>query len=393
MDPISLYLHIPFCRHKCSYCDFNTYAGMDERIEPYVRALCAEVAQFAAAAGQKSKVHTVFLGGGTPSLLSSDQLERILASVHNHFELLEGAEITMEANPGTVSQRYLDALRGLGVNRLSYGMQSSNLGELELLEREHNHLDVIQAVGWSRKAGFRNLNLDLIFGLPMQSLSAWQQTLSWALELAPEHFSLYALTLEHGTPLKTWVDRGLLALPEPDLAAEMYEWAAERLERAGYQQYEISNWARAAGLADLRCRHNLQYWRNDDYVGLGAGAHGHIGGYRTANVRGPAAYIERCADGRPRPFPRTPATAEVLPVDSATRMNETMLMGLRLTEEGVSESRFSGEFSAAIMDIFEAEITPLLQNGLLAWSGEEPKTLRLTARGRLLGNQVFRAFV
>jgi oxygen-independent coproporphyrinogen-3 oxidase len=219
MPVYSLYLHIPFCQHRCCYCDFNTYAGQDDLIPAYVEGLCREIEQAAMAAGERLPVHTVFFGGGTPSLLPPHALERILRALSDHFDVRAGSEITLEANPGTLSQDYLRALHGLGIDRLSLGMQSAHPAELELLERGHDYGDVIRAVQWARGAGFENLSLDLIFGLPYQAMQTWQRSLELAVNLAPEHLSLYALTLEHGTPMQRWTSKGLLSEPDADLAA------------------------------------------------------------------------------------------------------------------------------------------------------------------------------
>ena len=229
-------------------------------------------------------------------------------------------------------------------------MQSANPEELRLLEREHGYPEVIQAVSAARRAGFDNLNLDLIFGLPYQELDSWRRSLELALGLQPEHVSLYALTLEHGTPLGRWAERGLLREPDPDVAADMYEWAMQRLEDAGYAQYEISNWAQTRQGELLACRHNLQYWRNLPYLGLGAGAHGYAGGLRSVVVLSPAAYIQRCLSAElhsadlPWVFPTTPATQSFQQVDREAEIGETMMTGLRLVEEGVSDVSFSPAF-------------------------------------------------
>ena len=244
---LSLYLHIPFCQVRCAYCDFNTYAGLDDLIAPYARALVKEVQMVGEAsrgAEERGAVHTIFFGGGTPSLLPTELHAEIFAALREAFELTPDCEITLEANPGTVSRAYLQGLRELGVNRLSFGVQSSHPHELRLLDRLHLFGDAAQAVTWARAAGFENVNLDLIFGIPHQTLEMWQATLNRTLALGPDHLSCYALSLEHGTPMRAWVYRGLLPMPDPDLAAEMYEWASEALEKNGYVQYEISNWAR-----------------------------------------------------------------------------------------------------------------------------------------------------
>lgn len=390
----SLYLHIPFCHHRCGYCDFNTYAGLENLIPAYAEAICREAELLAWSTKSRLPVHTLFFGGGTPSLLPAAGLERILQTLKDCFDLKPGLEITLEANPGTVSRNYLYELRHLGINRLSLGMQSAHPGELSLLERGHDYDDVVNAVAWARQAGFENLNLDLIFGLPYQAIETWQQNLTLALNLSPEHLSLYALTLEQGTPMENWVSRGLLSEPDPDLAADMYEWASNRLAQAGYQQYEISNWTclDSSGRS-LACQHNLQYWRNLPYLGLGAGAHGYAEGVRTANVLSPASYIKRCKNGQAGEFPRTPATAHVLPIGPDTEMRETMMMGLRLTREGVSRSAFERRFERSMQEVFGQEIDQLREMRLLEWGEDGGDIVRLTDRGRLLGNQVFMRFV
>jgi oxygen-independent coproporphyrinogen-3 oxidase len=343
-------------------------------------------------------VHTVFFGGGTPSLLPPSAVAQILETIARCFHLLPDAEITLEANPGTVTLESLRALRAAGVNRLSLGMQSAQAEELHLLEREHSFLDVIHAVEWARRAGFTLLNLDLIYGLPSQSLERWQSNLEWALRLQPEHLSLYALSIEHGTPFSRWVGRGLMPAPDDDLAAAMLEWSAERLEQAGYAQYEISNWARdlppSPPLESPRyaCRHNLQYWLMQPYLGFGAGAHGYAGGYRYANVLRIRTYIERLRAAPQRPFPLSPAAVHIHRQTLEDEMGEFMMLGLRLTRQGVSLETFHQRFGREAREIYGKSISRLCQDGLLEIL-EEGKRLRLTRRGRLLGNRVFREFL
>jgi oxygen-independent coproporphyrinogen III oxidase len=390
----SLYLHIPFCQQRCSYCDFNTYEGLDGMMPVYVDALCREIKMSAAGVEENLPIHTIYLGGGTPSLLRTVLLERILEATATCYEWLSGLELTLEANPGTVSLEYLQSIKRLGVNRLSFGMQSANPGELKLLGRKHRFGDVIDAVIWARKSGIDNINLDLIFGLPYQTIESWQNSLDLAINLQPTHFSLYALTLEGRTPMNLWVEKGRLTQPDPDLAAEMYEWASERLSNAGYVQYEISNWAFQKGPDEnFMCAHNLQYWHNLPYLGIGAGAHGYANGFRTVNVRTPAEYIQRSMDGQAHIFPRTPTTARLDPIDIETEMAETMIMGLRLVREGITRARFYQRFNLKLEEIFTDEINSLISQGLLEWADGNGEVLRLTPNGRLLGNQAFMKFV
>ncbi|HET9590521.1 MAG TPA: radical SAM family heme chaperone HemW [Anaerolineales bacterium] len=440
----SLYIHIPFCTHRCAYCDFNTYAGQEAAIPAYVEALCREIQftgrQAAQLPDSPINVHTIFFGGGTPSLLSPEQFGAILKTIRASFVLTEDAEITIEANPGTVSYENLLQLRRLGVNRISFGVQSANMEELRMLERTHTFFDVIEAVASARRAGFDNLNLDLIYGLPEQNLKTWQTTVKRILDLHPEHISAYALTLEHGTPFGRWSAKGLLPLPDPDLAADMYEWAGETFEAYGYLQYEISNWAKhiassgakrsrdAEKCPGFACRHNLQYWRGLPYLAFGAGAHGYARGYRYSNVLRIKTYIDRLADSpitnysitnyplTNYQFPLTPAVVNHHKQSLQDDMSEFMMTGLRLTQEGVSESEFQARFGMSMRHIYEEEIDQLLQLGLLEWeesvatnparpSPQEGRggtrtaievggdRVKLSQQARLLANQVFMRFV
>ncbi len=404
--PLSLYLHIPFCTHRCAYCDFNTYAGQESLIPGYVDALCKEI-DFVGRKLRTTKLpnyqttaHTVFFGGGTPSLLSPTQFELILHSIRDHFTLTEDAEVTIEANPGTVTYGNLLELRRIGINRISYGVQSANSEELRMLERAHDFFDVIEAVASARKAGFdrhsNGVNLDLIYGLPEQTFQTWQTTVKRILDLHPEHISAYALTLEHGTPFGRWASKGLLPLPDPDLAAEMYEWASDALEAHGYVQYEISNWSKPGH----ECRHNLQYWRGLPYLAFGAGAHGYANGYRYSNALRIKTYIDRLTNYREAcpwdpitnyDFPLTPTTINHHKQTLHDDMSEFMMTGLRLTNAGVSENEFQARFGRSIRDVYGREVEELLKLGLLENGAE--KGIRLTKRGRLLGNQVFMRFV
>ena len=415
---VSLYFHIPFCTHRCAYCDFNTYAGQEETIPAYVDALCKEV-EFVGKTFQQirgeSDVHTIFFGGGTPSLLSPKQFDLIFGSIRDHFKLTADAEITIEANPGTVSYENLLALRQIGINRISYGVQSANTEELRMLERIHTFFDVIEAVANSRKAGFENLNLDLIYGLPEQTLQTWQTTVKRILDLHPEHISAYALTLEHGTPFGRWSSKGMLPLPDPDLAAEMYEWLSEVLEVNGYLQYEISNWATIKGEGRMQydefagkrssfflnhspfeCRHNLQYWRGDPYLAFGAGAHGYANGYRYSNVLRVKTYIDRLNQfpNTNYEFPLSPATVNHHKQTLQDSMSEFMMTGLRLTQEGVSEDEFQARFGRSLQEVYGNEMNELLNVGLIERiENNNCPYLRITKHGRLLGNQVFMRFV
>ena len=389
----SIYVHIPFCLHRCSYCDFNTYAGVSELIPDYIEALAKEIRAVAESKSVNLEIKSIYFGGGTPSLVHPRLIHKVISAVGSNFNILPQVEITIEANPGTVSISSLKEISQIGVNRISFGMQSAHTNELSLLERQHNLLDVQNAVKWAREAGIANINLDLIYGIPWQTLERWEGTLNRALSFRPEHLSLYGLTIEPGTPLNQWINRGLLSAPDDDLSADMYEVACERLESSGFFHYEISNWARKGPVNAAVCLHNLQYWRNEPYLGFGAGAHGFASGYRTANVPDILTYISRCDQCGHREFPIGLAADTVIKIDSWSEMQETMMVGLRLVDEGVSKTRFKTRFGVNLEDVFGKTIQELFQQGLLAWVDDPEPSLRLTKRGLLLGNRVFEKFI
>ncbi|MBI1276990.1 MAG: radical SAM family heme chaperone HemW [Anaerolineaceae bacterium] len=384
--PSSLYLHIPFCRIKCTYCAFNTYVNLDNLIEPFVRALIKEI-QIVGRSKPQQKLHTVYIGGGTPSLLTASQLDRILTTIRHEFDLLADSEISMESNPSDLTSEYMAAVKAVGINRLSIGMQSANDTELKLFERRHDLDAVLRAVESAREGGFDNLNLDLIYGIPQQTLADWEKSLQVLLSLTPEHVSLYALGLEDGTPLKTWVDTGKYPAPDDDLAADMYDLATDMLGSAGLAQYEISNWAKPG----LECRHNLQYWRNLPYPGVGPGAHGYADGVRYSTILSPQRYIKLMNEAhREFVFPHTPATEQATVVDRESEIAETLIMGLRLTQEGIRRDSFRERFGEDLLDVHPETIARYEKNGLLY---VDNNVVRITERGRLLSNMVFRDLV
>jgi oxygen-independent coproporphyrinogen-3 oxidase len=389
---LALYVHIPFCQAKCPYCDFNSYAGLEGLMAPYVDALIAEMALWPELT-RDATVATVFFGGGTPSFLPLAETGRIFAALRGSFRLAPDAEITVEANPGSADSARLEGLRRLGFNRLSLGVQSFQNDELRFLGRVHSAAEARQAYAAARRAGFETVNLDLIYGLPGQALASWQRTLAEAIALRPEHLSLYALTLEEGTPLADDVAHGRLPAPDPDLAADMYLWAGEALAAAGYEHYEISNWA----LPGYRCRHNLVYWRNQPYLGLGAGAHSCLGAFRFAAVRDPRVYIREVMAAGPAPFDDGLAVSltrlrhleSVVQVPDARAMAETAILGLRLTE-GLSLAAFRRRFGVGLLSVYGPAVAELTALGLLERANGR---LRLTPKGRLLGNEAFMRFL
>ncbi len=397
MELTSIYLHIPFCKQRCAYCDFNTYSGLESIIPEYVQALCREAKYAAQASANKLPIHTIFFGGGTPSIIPLSGIEQILTAIRDGFLVQSDAEITLEANPGILSLDYLRGLISMGINRISIGMQSALEKELRLLGRIHAFREVIQCVEWARQAGFDNLNLDLIYGLPLQSIDDWSCSMGSALGLQPEHFSLYALTLEEETPMAQRVKQGLLAEQDADLAADMYELAGARLEKAGYESYEISNWASYdhAGKS-YACRHNLQYWRGKPYLGFGAGAHGYANHIRTVNVLTPMDYIQLMRsdiESGNSVFPVSPAASEFTSLSLQEEIGEYMMMKLRLTKEGVGNQEFMQRFGQTLEQRYGPQIHRLIGLGLLEWVDDRCRRLRVTIKGRLLGNQVFCEFI
>ncbi|MCA9856606.1 MAG: radical SAM family heme chaperone HemW [Dehalococcoidia bacterium] len=383
---LALYLHIPFCTSKCGYCDFNSYEGLDHVVPDYTPALIHEMELWAPAA-KNYRVDTIFFGGGTPSLTSIDDMRILADALREQYDISPDVEWTLEANPTELTREHLEGLRGIGVNRLSMGVQSMHPDELELLEREHTPERVAQAVADARAAGFDNLNLDLIFGLIGHSMERWQSTLEQVIAFQPEHLSCYALTVEPGTALYYRVQKGQLEEPDPDLAAEQYDWTRERLAAAGYQQYEISNWAKPG----RACRHNLVYWRAEPYLGMGAGAHSFFIGRRMANVDSPTRYVEavnqsyeeRQASGTGRAELRQVAGGEV--PDEVTLRADAMILGLRLLD-GVRTEDFRARFGVSVDDAFGPALQRHESLGLIERTADR---VRLTERGLLLANEVF----
>ncbi len=389
MENLSLYFHIPFCRRRCGYCDFNTFAGMNHYIPDYVNALCKEVDGIFNRVPEQFSVHTIYFGGGTPSLLRTDHFEQILKIVKSKINISDDAELTLEANPETVTEKSIAELFDIGFNRISFGMQSASKRDLKNLDRHHDSESIVNALQWCRRTGFKHVNLDLIFGIPGQSLESWERTLKTALGLGVDHFSIYSLILEEGTRLKDWVDRGLLVSPDEDLVADMYALAIELMENSGYTQYEISNFAREV---ESVSRHNLQYWRYLPYLGFGAGAHGFFGNTRTENVSLIPEYINRLQQDSVGGFPVSPAAKQVNHLNRWEQIQEKLMVSLRLTQEGVSIREMNERYQVKLINLFGPQINRLVRLGLLEYF-ENGERLRLTGKGRFLGNQVFLEFI
>ena len=396
MQPLALYVHIPFCETKCPYCDFNTYAKIESLIPGYVDALRTEIELWGGLL-DGPPVRTVFFGGGTPSYLPSNDISALMATISGSFALQDDAEITLEANPGDFTPDKLRHFLDAGVNRLSIGAQSFDDDLLSLLGRRHSADDAVEAYRMAHDAGFDDVSIDLMYGLPHQTIDHWRDTLARTGDLHPPHVSLYALTLEGGTPMENSVALGTLPTPDPDLAADMYAMAERDLGALGYRHYEISNWA-ADGKLGL---HNIVYWRNEPYLGVGPGAHSSLAQHRFSNLKPPREYIKRLQD----PSGSTTALEGVsedahaairsMPVvdtiefiDRCLEMAETMMLGLRL-DTGVSVSEFETRFGASLLDVYRDELDELQPTGLVE---TVDGSIRLTDKGRFLSNEVFVRF-
>ena len=372
-----VYLHVPFCRVRCGYCDFNTYTSSElrgARQVEYADTLLHEVAlgrDVLAGMGPLRSASTVFFGGGTPTLLPPGDLGRMLEGVRTSFGIAPGAEITVEANPDTVTDSVAAELAASGVTRLSIGMQSAVPHVLAALDRTHDPASVATAVAAARRAGL-DVSVDLIYGAPGESLGDWRASLDTATALAPDHISAYALIIEDGTKLARQIRRGEVEAPDDDLQADMYELADDVLEAAGFDWYEISNWSRGAG---QRSRHNLAYWQGTDWWGFGPGAHSHIGGVRFWNVKHPAAYAQRLASGE------SPAAGREIP-DAEARTLESVLLRTRI-REGLPVAELSDRARTAVAGLIADELI----DGMAAVRGR----IILTRRGRLLADAVVRA--
>jgi oxygen-independent coproporphyrinogen-3 oxidase len=364
----------------------------------YLKALTREIAFWGSVlehSDGKQPLGTVFFGGGTPSYIPADHIHRLMDTVRSTFDLVPDSEITMECNPDDISPERLALWKGTGINRVSMGVQSMDDSLLKVLGRRHTAHAAREACVAAGDGGFDNVNLDLMYGLPGQTLDQWQNTLGEVLELKPAHLSLYCLTLEKGTPMEAWIRRGELPEPDPDLAADMYILAESMMDDAGYEHYEISNWA----LPGRESRHNLTYWRNQQYLGVGPGAHSYLDRCRFANLRSPRGYIKGMVDGshpetlnldEPIRLLRERGVVEYTEViDTRMEMGETMMLGLRLSE-GISDSAFETRFGTTLMAAYQDQIGELQEIGLLQW---DQGSLVLTSQGRLLGNEVFHRFL
>ncbi len=392
---MGIYVHVPFCKTKCPYCDFNTYQGIESLTGPYLGAVTGEIALWGRLL-QSPSVNTVFLGGGTPSYLPEDGVGRIIEAIKGAFSLRPDAEITVEANPDDLAEPKCTYLRSLGINRLSIGVQSTDPGLLAQLGRRHGPEQAAKAFQTARAAGFTNINLDLMYGLPGQTMGQWRDSVERVRSWVPEHLSLYCLTLEEGTLLHRQVRDGSLPRPDEDLAADMYAHAQSELAEAGYHHYEVSNWC----LPGREGLHNIGYWRNLPYLGVGPGSHSSLGGYRFWQVSSPRQYIARVKDWAQSELTISPGmTAELLgtvhPIDNWERIDintacaEIMFLGLRLLD-GLDVAEASLQVGVDLESKYAVQIDDLVSLGMLE---RQDNRLKLTCGAYLVANQVFMRFL
>lgn len=375
--PRAVYIHIPFCKHKCYYCDFNTYAVQGQPVTEYLYALEREMEATVKAFPPKS-IETIFVGGGTPTILDPKQMELFLGLVQQYFpDQAANLEFTMEANPGTTSEEKLQVMQEGGVNRISFGVQSFNNELLTEIGRIHNTDDVYRSIENARKVGFNNLSIDLMFGLPRQTIQHMADSLKEALQLKLQHYSIYSLKVEENTLFHTLYLKNQLPLPDEDVELEMFLYIMNHLKTAGYEQYEISNFAKSG----FESKHNQMYWKNQSYYGFGAGAHGYIQGTRYVNIKGILQYINASKEGL--------IYLEQIEVSKQEAMEDFMMVGLRLLK-GVRSEDFHKQFDCEIEDIFESKLQNLLKKKLIQSTAEG---YRLTEQGVLLGNEVFAEFI
>jgi len=374
---IGLYVHIPFCRSKCHYCDFNSYAGKEALISPYFDMLKREIACHADRLEDRP-VKTVFIGGGTPSVADATYVYELLNMSRRCFIVRDDAEITIECNPGTLCKEKLKKYREAGINRLSIGLQAWQDRLLKMTGRIHTAKDFLESFGMAEKAGFENINVDLIFGLPGQTLENWQESLANVARLGPTHISCYSLKIEEGTPFERMLASGEIEYPDEELDRRMYGFAIEMLRENGFRHYEISNFARPG----FECRHSMIYWKGEEYLGVGAGAHSFLDGKRSGNVSAVEEYISAVNKGLP------PVEDEEI-VDENGKMAEFMILGLRLTD-GVSAREFESRFGADIFCLYAAKIEKLIAQHLLEIDGDR---IKLTEKGLDLANKVFVEFI
>lgn len=376
-SPAAVYIHIPFCTNKCHYCDFNSVVLKGQPVMDYLQALEQEMERTVREVPPQT-IRTIFVGGGTPTVLTPEQMDYFLRSVRNAYpNRSSDLEFSMEANPGTVDEEKLAVMREGGVNRISFGVQSFDNKLLQTIGRIHDTDDVYRSLEAARRVGFDNLSIDLMFGLPNQTLEQLDHTVSAALELGLPHYSIYSLKVEENTLFYKLYQRDELPLPDEDTELTMYQLIMDRFRSAGYEQYEISNFAKPG----YESRHNMTYWRNEPYYGIGAGAHGYVGRKRHVNIKGVTPYIRAAREGLPR--------MEEMFVEESEAMEDFMMVGLRMLQ-GIRTEDFKAQFAVPLESVFGSVIERLIAQGLLE---RTEAGYRLTSRGLIFGNEVFASFL
>ncbi|MEX1030483.1 MAG: radical SAM family heme chaperone HemW [Paenibacillaceae bacterium] len=375
--PRAVYIHIPFCTNKCHYCDFNSYVLKGQPVMAYLHALEREMERTVMAL-PPDQVRTIFVGGGTPTVLTPEQMEYFLKLVHTYFpHQTDQIEFTMEANPGTTDADKLEVMKAGGVNRISFGVQSFDNTLLHRIGRIHNTDDVYRSLELAKKAGFKNLSIDLMFGLPGQTLETLQNSVQEALRLDLQHYSIYGLKVEENTLFHTLFQKNQLPLPEEEDEVMMFEYIMNTLKISGYEQYEISSFARPGHAS----QHNTIYWYNESYYGLGAGAHGYAQGIRHVNAKGVQEYIDATNEQLPR------IENNLISVEEA--MEDFMMVGLRMLK-GITHDHFAEQFGLELDQVFGASLQRMVRKGLL---DQVEKGYRLSPQGIFLGNEVFGEFI
>ncbi|HHW56233.1 MAG TPA: oxygen-independent coproporphyrinogen III oxidase [Clostridia bacterium] len=375
MREIGLYIHIPFCKRKCYYCDFNSYAGYDYLFDDYIRALLMEIESNST---KDYNVISVYIGGGTPNLLPSSYIEEILKSVVKNYKILDGCEITIEMNPGLITEEKLKIYKGSGINRVSIGLQAFQNRLLKYIGRIHTIEEFLENYELVKKF-FDNINIDLMYALPTQTFKEWQETLKEVVKLQPTHVSTYSLILEPNTSFYRLYEKGQLPIVDEEEELKMYHWGIEFLKEKGYQHYEISNFA----LPTFECRHNILYWECKNYLGFGAGAHSYTGGLRYSNIENVKDYIKGVLE-------RKSAVKEKIELTKQDKMAEFMFLGMRMTK-GVYDKDFKKRFGVSLFEIYGKVIQKYLKEGLIEVDNEYVKLT--TERGIDVSNAIFEEFL
>jgi len=391
---MGFYIHIPFCEKRCNYCDFNTSAGMAHVMGEYVDSLKKEIKILRRRYADQFRIGSIYFGGGTPNMLSTDMVKSLVECAYSSFNVCGDAEITCECNPNALQKNYLTNLRSNGVNRLSIGMQSANKHVLTLLGRLHSFSESMDAVLHAKQSGFDNINMDIIYGIPNQSLQDFQNTLQKARDLDVQHLSLYSLSVHAATPIAAMIADGRIPAVDDDIAADMYEWADCYLRQSGFSQYEISNWSKTDRTTSYKSIHNLSTWRHQPYMGIGAGAHSYDGVRRWENIPQILDYIDSVqVDSVEKIIPHQ-AIINYRYLSNEEQVGEAMMMGLRLTDEGVNLENVAAAYAIDVHEVYGEKIQKLVEKGLLEVFKRNGQTvIRLTQKGRILGNLVFMEFI